>query len=179
MKKTLFALCGALLLLCGCASQEKKPAAPGTAQAKQTSPGLPKIRPSGAPAPFVLAEKGKSGCSIVFPAQGDPVVEKYLRESAVALRNAVREATGAELPIVREKIGCGRPECCPAVKGIYLGHCRAAAEAGVIPADLKGMEYVIAVKDGNVFIAGHDGPSGIRGNIYTRYYLGTVKGVVP
>jgi len=166
MKKTLFALCGTLLLLGGCASPEN---------GKQTPPAA--ARPAITPR-IVLAEKGKSAFSIILPAPADPVVDKYLRESAVALQSAIREGTGATLPIVREKISCGRPECCPAVKGIYLGRCTASEKAGVIPPDLKGMEYVIAAKDGNVYIAGHDGSSGIRGKIYTRYYLGTVKGVV-
>ena len=155
MKKSLLVLCGALLFVCGC-----------------VSPKNDRGVSSSAASPVVIAEKGKSAFSIVLPAGEDRMVQKYLRESAVALRNAIREATGAELPVIREK------EMAPGGKAIYLGRCAASGKAGVIPADLSGTEYVIAVREGSVYIAGHDGPSGLWGNHYNRFYLGTVKGVV-
>ena len=157
----LFSLICSLVLLCGCYS------------AQNTSPAVK----ADVPKTVTLVCNGQSSFSIVLPAKGDPLTQQILREAATALQSAFREGTGVTLPIVIEKKCCSRKECSNVVKGIYLGACDAAAAAGLCAKDFKTAEYLIAERNGSVFILGKDGPSGLRGKSYIRYYTGTAKGV--
>ena len=158
----LFSLVCSLVLLCGCYSAQK-PASASKAEAKGA---------------VTLVCNGQSSYSIVLPAKGDTTERQILREAATALQSAFRESTGVTLPIVIEKKCCNRKECSNVVKGIYLGACDAAAAAGLCAKNFKTAEYLIAERNGSVFILGKDGYSGLRGKNYTRYYTGTAKGVV-
>lgn len=125
-----------------------------------------------------LVSHGQSSYSIVLPAKGDPTVLKTLREAATALQSAFREGPGVTLPIVMEKQCCSRKECSNIIRGIYLGACETTKKAGLCAKDFAPAEYQITVRDGSIFILGKDGPSGIPGKNYIRYYSGTAKGVV-
>ena len=164
MKKSLlFAL---LALLCGCTSSVREPVSPAPEAAVVTKE---KIN---------IVANGQSSYSIVLPAQGDPNVLKILREAATALQSAIREGTGVTLPIVLEKKCCSRKECSNIQKGIYLGSCAATQKAGFDASNFETAEYLIAERNGAIFILGKDGRSGLRWHDYIRYYAGTAKGVV-
>ena len=158
----LFYLLCSVVLLWGCTS----------------TPGSCPVASNQTVKPVDILKNGKSSFSIVLPARGEPTVQKILREAAIALQSAFREGTGVKLPIVLEKECCSRKECSNIVKGIYLGSCQAAKKAGFSTDDFQSAEYLIAERQGSIFILGKDGPSGLSGRNYIRYYSGTAKGVV-
>jgi hypothetical protein len=95
-----------------------------------------------------IVRKGKPVASIVLPAQ-PLAIESYAAEE---LQYHVKAASGAQLQIVSEDSATGSG------LHIYLGHCRAAAEAGADPSGLPGNGYVIRTAGRNLYVAGHDSP---------------------
>jgi hypothetical protein len=90
-----------------------------------------------------VVRKGKPVAAIVLPGQPLPV-ESYAAEE---LQYHVKAASGAQLQIVSEDTATG------AGPRVYLGHCRAAAEAGADPSGLPGNGYVIKTARRNLFEA--------------------------
>ena len=95
---------------------------------------------------FDLVRSGKPSACIVIPIKPYDVEEYAARE----LQYHVRVSTGAELMIVREG------QSAPTSWRIYLGQCRAAAEAGIDPAGLPGNGYRVMVRGRRLFIVGKD-----------------------
>lgn len=156
--KTAILLC-LLALLFGCAAPEKT-----------SAPAIPNL--------VAITEQGKSCYSIVLPAKASPAVMKLLREGAAALQSAIRESSGVHLPIVLEKECCSRKECSNIDKGIYLGNCRAAAEAGLDSSAFAPAEYVIAERSGSIFIMGKDLPAAPGKKKRIANCSGTLNGIV-
>ena len=80
-----------------------------------------------------------------MPDQEDPV-SKIAAETLVKY---VKLTSGAELAVARESAA-------PAGTKIYLGATKAAEKTGLKPHELKGMECVLRVVDGNLYLAGND-----------------------
>ena len=117
------------------------------------------------PAPAVL----DAGWSIVAPAKEPSGVSKALHRLAEELRDAIEESVGLRLKVVfADRFKGGR--------AIYLG-AAAAEKAGLMPADLKGYQNVIAEKDGDVYLFGRDcsGKPNQADVNWTKCVLPTVK----
>ena len=111
---------------------------------------------------FAITDNWQSDYSIVIPADGDPAGRRSLRETAYMLQQIISESGGVKIPVVNEKFCCSRPECANAVKGIYLGKCRAAVEAGVYREIRTAKEFIVCENSGNIFIAGVDDAANYR-----------------
>ena len=86
---------------------------------------------------------------IVIPEMDKAGVVKFLRDAAHELRLDVEEATGWTLPVVTaSKAG-------DTTGAIMIGEAF-AAEAGLVPPDLKFFDNVIAEKGGRLYLFGHD-----------------------
>ena len=123
----------------------------------------------------LLWKNGKSDFRIILPAaHPNPGIDLYLRQAADRLRSAVKEASGADLPIMKEDSGEAKS---PA---IYIGNTEAARKAGFNPAAFQDFSYLIAVRDGNIFLCGNDrhGFGSRKKDRYIQYVLGSVKAVV-
>jgi len=93
-----------------------------------------------------MVRDGKATCAIVVPGNAVQVVDYAAEE----LQYHIGQATGADLPIVREgttPIGKNR---------IYLGHCRATAKVGIRPDKLPPNSFVIRLSGTKFFLAGKD-----------------------
>lgn len=115
-----------------------------------------------------LIADGASDYAIVVP---DDDAGGRVAKAATLLHDMLKEATGADLPVVAEaKLPAGRG-------GIFLGNTRAAARAGLdIPA-LRGWTHRQAVRGRSLFLAGYDAApesAELRG----RDYLGTLKATI-
>jgi len=111
-----------------------------------------------------LVRDGKPLASIVVPAQALPV-ETY---AAQELQYHLEAAAGVRLAIISET------DSQSAVRHFYLGHCEAAARAGIDPSRLPGNSYLLKVTENDVFIAGKDS----RGNAFDMdTHGGTLFGV--
>jgi hypothetical protein len=93
-----------------------------------------------------LVRDGKAVATIVIPAD-DLAVESY---AAQELQYHVKASSGAELPIASES----KP--IQAGPHVYLGHCKAAAAAGVDPSALPGNAYIVKTVGDDLFICGRD-----------------------
>jgi hypothetical protein len=99
-----------------------------------------------------LLRDGKAAATVVVPDEKNP--QTLL--AAHFLVDTLAAASGARLPIVAEAAA-------PAGTKIYLGATRAARQAGLDPAALKGLSCVLKASDGNLFLAGNDRSLGIAG----------------
>ena len=102
-----------------------------------------------------LTEKGKAVGTIVVPEKPLAVVDYAAKE----LQYHIKQASGAELPIVREN------RSHPAQNCIYLGNCRIAK--GLEVDKLPSNAFIIEPENGNLILAGHDG-NGYHLTISTR-----------
>lgn len=94
----------------------------------------------------VLAEKGEAKGSIcVMGGKGDPVLAQAVQE----LQDCLELATGAKLPVVRDKVQ---------TPAIVIGNCPQAAAEGLEGAKMPPEGFAIKSAPGRVFIVGHDGP---------------------
>ena len=134
-------MCSLLAVLCGCitAPADKKKSA-------------------------VIVKNKRSDYSIVIPAAGDPEVRKYLRAAALDLQQVICESTGLRIPVVNEKICCGRPECTNVKKGIYIGRCHTSVQAGIFKKLRGKSSFAVVENSGNIFLAGVDTPGALRQN---------------
>ena len=123
----------------------------------------------------VLWENGKSDYQIVLPEKYDnPKTRDYLLMAARRLQSAVRQSSGSvELPVVYEsKASQEKP-------GIYIGDTAKIRALGFTPAQFKGFDNLVLIRDGNVYLAGCDRKRDrtLRDNEYFCFILGSVKAV--
>lgn len=103
----------------------------------------------------------------------EPDVSRLLTYSARKFSEILEKASGARLPVRAEK---DRVEGVPFIS---IGKTRALKEAGLPDSPLRRWEYRIDVRNGNIFLYGHDehqklaNPAGH----YTEYFLGSAKAV--
>ncbi|OQA81839.1 MAG: hypothetical protein BWY31_03624 [Lentisphaerae bacterium ADurb.Bin242] len=123
----------------------------------------------------VLLKDGKSPFQIVLPDRYDnPGTEIHLMSAAKCLQKEFRAASGVTLPIRKESVMTKNQP------GIFTGNTERTRRCGFDPASLQGFSYRIAVKDGDIFLAGNDyhGLHGKKKEGYSRYVLGSVKAIV-
>ncbi|MBP1582692.1 MAG: DUF4838 domain-containing protein, partial [Victivallales bacterium] len=123
---------------------------------------------------LVLVENGKSDYVIAVPQEDE---NRRVGRAAEALQKYLKEATGAELPIVTEDKVEGR--------AFYLGKTVKGEQAGVPYADLQDYTHCEMVSpNGNVFLAGLDDSCHVDGDLtdpdvqfhHDRAYLMQPKG---
>jgi len=159
MKKVLIyatlAMISAMMMLNGCKS------AGASQQTKKTNKVL------------LIAQSGKSNYQIVLPDKKDSgLADKYLQKGAKLLQSCVKEASGAELPIVRENKISSAKNC------IYLGNTKYLRSKGINTAKFTNWTWINKMQDQNLIIAGHDFKPVLndrRGRY--AFILGTVKGI--
>ena len=89
---------------------------------------------------------------IVVPKKRPLGVQNALEQAGKELASALKEGAGLDVEVVWSSDFKGAMRKSPV---IFLG-AGAAEKAGVMPADLKGFENVIAEKGGNVYLFGRD-----------------------
>ena len=106
---------------------------------------------------------------IVIPDMDRTGVGAALREAANELRMDVEEATGWKLPVAEaSKAG-------DTAGAILIGE-PFAAEAGLVPDDLRFFDNVIAEKDGRLYLFGHDKPCRKGANLpWMKCMMASVK----
>ena len=89
--------------------------------------------------------------AIVVPDARPDDVPKHLAAVARELAHDIEESTGMRLPVVSAK------DVHPKAKGLYIGEMFAERE-GLLPKDrpLENFDYVVAEKDGSIYLFGHD-----------------------
>ena len=120
---------------------------------------------------LTIIEDGKSAYAIVVPDGEDP--RERIGLAAERLQHYLKEATGCELPIVKESaLEAGKP-------GIYLGATKKCAEVGIDAASLHDWVYCKKIVDGNIFLVGHDASANITGPMqyHDREYLHQIAGL--
>ena len=103
---------------------------------------------------LVIADKHSSNYQIVLPDNvGDEDLLKFVSLGGRLIQNAIKNASGAELPLVGEsRMAAGKP-------AIYVGDTKALAAAGLSAADFAQWEHAIAIKGNDIYIYGTDWPS--------------------
>lgn len=150
MKKIFIWFCLVLMIVAGCRSQQI------------TEP------------PVTVLKDGKSSFQIVLPDQYDNAgTETHLLTAAKCLQKEFQAASGVLLPIRKESsMDPNRPS-------IFIGNTGMTRKAGFEPASFRDFSYVIAAKNGNIFLAGNDrhrtGSKKREG--YSGYILGSVKAI--
>ena len=108
---------------------------------------------------------------IVIPDMDRTGVGAALREAANELRMDVEEATGWKLEVL-EAVKAG-----DTTGAVLIGE-KFAAEAGLVPNDLRFFDNVIAEKGGKLYLFGHDKPCRKGNNLaWTKCMLASVKAV--
>lgn len=152
MKRILIWLCLILMIAPGCRSSQQ------IAESQVT-----------------VLKDGKSSFQIVLPDQYDNAgTEAHLQTAAKCLQKEFQAASGVLLPIRKESsMEPDRP-------AIFIGNTAMTRKAGYDPASFQDFSYVIAVKNGNIFLAGNDrhGLHSKKKEGYSRYILGSVKAIV-
>jgi hypothetical protein len=115
-----------------------------------------------------LVKNNKANSAIIIPDQAIKP-EIYAAEE---LQYHIQEASGAKLPIYREKDVAGKPGSL-----IYIGDCRATAEAGIKTAPLPPSAYVIKTMGKKIFLAGKDRVRFRIGNPWSADWQGTLFAV--
>ena len=122
-----------------------------------------------------LWKDGKSGYRIILPSKYENQgIRLYLHQAAERLQSAIKEASGVVMPIAEEdSLDAKTP-------AIFIGNTLEAQRQGIIPASLPDFSYLIAVRNGNVFLCGNDrhGFGSRKSESYVQYILGSVKAVV-
>ena len=116
-----------------------------------------------------VAAEGESRYVIAIPDQAD---QERIRTAADLLRKIVREASGAQLPIVLES---KKPAGAPA---FYLGKSQAARRAELPVDEIRGWAYHYQVREGDIYIVGDDAEDEVKDERRKIEHLGTLKGVV-
>ncbi len=94
-------------------------------------------------APVVLVEGGQPKASICVMGKPDSAVNEVVNE----LVNAVEQATGAKLPVVKNKV---------VLPAIVIGNCDQAAAAGLVGGTMPIEGFAIKTAADCVFIVGHE-----------------------
>lgn len=116
----------------------------------------------------VLVEGGAPRAAVILPDEPLPVHELAARE----LLYHVRQATGADLPLHRESDAPGGAEFV-----VYIGPCRATAEAGIDVETLPPSAHVSRTVGNALFLAGRDRDRGGIGRWWTADWQGTLFAV--
>lgn len=123
---------------------------------------------------IVIVKDGKSSFQIIVPDNyPDKQTGGFIMKAAELLRNCIRAASGAELPVVSE----GNSD--KDKSGIYLGNTGFAQANKIKPETFTGWNCVCIAVGKNIILAGNDRP-GVPNptkTAYTSYCLGTVKAV--
>lgn len=121
---------------------------------------------------LTLADNGASDYQIVLPeSRNNAQIDLYLKEAATLIQRCFKEASGTDLPVVKES------EANPSKSGIFLGDTKLASTAGIEIKKMKDWEYAIKSSGKNIIVAGNDHPGQRDKNNFSFYALGTVKGV--
>ncbi|MHC4874321.1 MAG: hypothetical protein ACYTFY_20910, partial [Planctomycetota bacterium] len=121
-----------------------------------------------------ICENGKSEYQIVLPDQKseeDNYLFFYLKEGADTLKKCIKDAAGANLPVVSEStLIKGKP-------GIYLGATSKALSLGIKPKKMRDFQYEMKVSGKDIILVGLDqrGKRNIKN--YAFHRLGTVKAI--
>ncbi len=118
---------------------------------------------------LTLINNGLSDYVIVLPSEDG---HRRVERAGEALQKYLLEATGVNLPLVKEFEAAGRP-------GIYLGKTSHGESAGVPYDKLHDYTYCIKVVGKDVFLAGFDAPGNIKGGLlhHDKEYLGQSHGL--
>jgi len=121
---------------------------------------------------LIIVKDGKSDYQIVIPDKyADKNVEKFLESGAKLLQRCVKDASGAELPIVKEDAADkNKPS-------IFIGNTAFAKANKIDASKFKGWTCVNIVCGKNIVLAGNDLHGNPGNNSYTGYFLGSVKAV--
>jgi hypothetical protein len=117
---------------------------------------------------ITLIENGKSSYVIAAPAN-QPVAKRHVDLAASTLQQYLKEATGAELPIVSEGEVGGK-------KAIYLGNTDKANKVGVAIASCKDWNCLLQEREGNLYLGGVDRDNVIKKDQDNHFYP-TLKAV--
>ena len=110
-------------------------------------------------ADLVIAENKSSNYQIVFPDElASQHLLQYVSLGAELIRVGIKNASGADVPLVREsQKAADKP-------AIYVGDTKALAAAGLSAKDFAKWEHAIAVKGNDIFIYGADWPNPFKNN---------------
>ena len=124
---------------------------------------------------LTIADGKRSDYQIVVPdpADGEKFLHKYVSLGGQLIQNAIKKASGAELPLVTEsKMIPGKP-------AIYVGNTKAAAKNGLSSKNFKLWEHAIVVRGKDVFCYGRDLGNPFKKlrhpGYYKNYVLGSLK----
>jgi len=118
-----------------------------------------------------LFSNGKSDYAIVLPDRSpNPGTDNFLKEAAVRFQQEFRKSSGVTLPVVKESAFKGS-------RAISIGRTRLAERSGIDFGKMQFFQGVIAVRNGNLFLAGNDchAYGSAKRDSRFRYYLGSVK----
>ncbi len=119
---------------------------------------------------LTIVKDGKSDYQIVLPDKfADKNIEKFLATTATMMQQCLKDASGAELPIVKESAADKNKP------GIFLGNTAFAQSQGIDTAKLRGWTYINTVYGQNIVLAGNDRQGTPGSNNYTGYFLCSVK----
>jgi len=96
---------------------------------------------------LVVVADGKSPYVIAITENAEP---RRIGEAAEFLRDTIKQATGVELPIVKES------EVAPETPAIYLGRSDAARKAGIDVESIEGWSYLNRAVGPDIFLVGED-----------------------
>ncbi|MCQ2397213.1 MAG: DUF4838 domain-containing protein [Lentisphaeria bacterium] len=123
-------------------------------------------------AELVIADKHSSNYQIVIPDDvGDAPLQRYVTVAGTFIQSAIQNASGAEIPLVREsQKAADKPV-------IYIGDTKALAAAGLSTKDFALWEHAIAVKGNDIFLYGTDKKSTdkTQRDYYPYVTLGSLK----
>jgi len=119
----------------------------------------------------IIAESGRSDYRVVVPDNiDDQMLERYITLAGEVICTAVRKASGADLPLLRESAQSSDTPT------IYVGNTKALAAAGFSSADFAPWEHSIAVRGRDIFVYGLDQKNPLLSTRYPTYFVHFVTG---
>ncbi len=128
---------------------------------------------SGIAADLTIADGQKSNYQIVIPDEvPNEAIAGFIRQSAELLRQCIKRASGAGLPVVKESaMATAKP-------AIFIGGVKALAANGIDQSKFERWENRIDVIGANIFLSGNDAdPSGTSNKRFAFYINGSAKAV--
>lgn len=103
---------------------------------------------------LVIASRGQPSAYTIVLADdgGNAHLDHYLALAGKTVQQAIRQATGADLPTVLEKDFSGGP-------ALYIGPTRALKAAGIDVTSFQLWEHLVFARDGSIYLAGNDRPA--------------------
>ena len=118
-----------------------------------------------------VAEGTKSAYQIVVPDEtANKTLDGFVELGGKVIRTAIRKASGAELPLVKES------GMIPGKPAIFVGNTRALKAAGLSTEGFAPWEHGIQVKGKNIFVYGTDLPNPFKKVKYPQYFIYCVLG---